>query len=609
MKKLMSVRGRLITTFLFITLLQTMFIGIAAHYASYTAASNRIDETFSLALDYVCSAVDAEVKQIMRLSDYLFIDNMVKDAMSNISLQPETFYQYDNKVYNILNEYALSHTIDSLNSISLNNYSNDRINQEHTIRYKFKYYDISSEALFPIDADLAAMALQNPSQCFWSPVSTRTVNPVGVHPFSIRDITLYRAVKDKKYKESIGLMRISIEPESFLTMSRDYLQNYSSFASQCEILLLNNYGEYLSPTSSAILEHDILLKALLNKQVFSLSGLQLEDRDYTVYARSVKDAGWNVIGILPKTLLQADSTYVYQMSLIGSFAGILISSLTYLVLSVWIIKPILRITECLKRIGKGETYLRIPTNKKSELGQLCRDINVMLDRIQELNQIAVHRQLELQEAQFRVYQEQINPHFVGNTLNAIKWLVETSDVEKTRAAIEAFSQITRYTSDRRTVKTTVRQELAIAERYAYLQKLAHPGKFTVVWAVQDKVNEASCLKFFLQPLLENAILHAACPQQECVDIYVSIYAESDQLFINVYDNGVGMSADRLESIRNDLLLGSMGIQNIRKRLNLLYGEQCKMEIDSEIGQYTSIVIYMPLEYSRDRSVSKWQSGY
>ena len=136
----------------------------------------------------------------------------------------------------------------------------------------------------------------------------------------------------------------------------------------------------------------------------------------------------------------------------------------------------------------------------------------------------------MRDAIHRACQAQINPHFIYNTLNSIRWLAVMINADSITKAIDAFWQIAKYnTNSKKDYFSTIEKEVEIVKKYVYLQKLSYVNKFDVQWDISDEALKCTCIKFILQPLVENAIIHGAFPRNEECLIYISAYCENDQL--------------------------------------------------------------------------------
>ncbi len=313
-----------------------------------------------------------------------------------------------------------------------------------------------------------------------------------------------------------------------------------------------------------------------------------------MFCRSISNNDWTLIGILPRVLLESDNRELFSMLVTGCFLIAVFCAIIYMIISAYIVKPLRVISIALGRIEAGETSLRLEVPSGNELGELARRINSMLDQIGILHAASVDYQLKLQDALYQARQAQISPHFVINTLNSIRWMAHLAQAENVKRAIDSFGMIMRYASPQAGQTTCVRDEIDIAKKYVYLQQLAYTDKFVVKWDVKEHVLHAKCIRFLLQPLIENSILHGACPKSEEVEIYVSVYAEHNRLVFNVYDSGAGMSDNTIANLLAGG--GGAGLKIVLERVRMMYGDQCLINISSELGHYTNVMICTPLEY-------------
>lgn len=209
----------------------------------------------------------------------------------------------------------------------------------------------------------------------------------------------------------------------------------------------------------------------------------------------------------------------------------------------------------------------------------------------------------LKKAQLVALQTQINPHFLYNTLCMISASIMANHEEDTDAVnmIELLSVVLRYTLKTEKYIVPIGSEIRVLKSYIEILKLRLNNAFDVSWNVSESVTSRCTLKSLLQPVIENAVEHGIqplfCSRQG--EITVNIYEENDILYLNVTDNGVGIDAENLEKINNDLNSDSIftdnniGLKNVVSRIKLLFGDTAGFIIESE-GLGTSVTIYHPI---------------
>src|SRR5580700_5609865 len=199
-----------------------------------------------------------------------------------------------------------------------------------------------------------------------------------------------------------------------------------------------------------------------------------------------------------------------------------------------------------------------------------------------------HQQLLL-KARMDALSRQINPHFLFNTLNTVSALIRF-DPDNARGVVLKLSNILRRLLRKHETFVPLREELDFIDDYLDIEVIRFGrDKLQIFKEIDDAALEAFVPSMLLQPMIENAIKHGLAPRLEGGEIHIRTRRRDGRLLIEIDDNGMGMSNERLAEVYG----GGIGISNVHERLRLLYGDQFKMDIRSEEGQGTQIHIEIP----------------
>lgn len=205
--------------------------------------------------------------------------------------------------------------------------------------------------------------------------------------------------------------------------------------------------------------------------------------------------------------------------------------------------------------------------------------------------------------EFKVLQNQINPHFLYNTLNSIKWMATLQKNTPIRDMTGALGRLLQNISKGTAVKIPIYEEMSVLDDYILIQNVRYNGKIQVRYHITDKdITQAYILKFTIQPIIENAIFHGIEPKGEEGRIDIILERENNAILIHVADDGVGMNPEQIEAvlsgkqeIEHKRGLNGIGIRNIRDRIQMTYGKEYGLFIDSVPGEYTKVTIKIPYE--------------
>jgi len=230
---------------------------------------------------------------------------------------------------------------------------------------------------------------------------------------------------------------------------------------------------------------------------------------------------------------------------------------------------------------------------------LLSEKSVMEKKLHAKEMEALELQNLMEREKLQQLRSQINPHFLFNTLNVILYTSQKEGAERTYALIGSLSRLFRYALGSNESQMPLAREVQIVDDFYALYRARFGERLQMSWHIDSEVDLPDLLvpSFILQPLVENAFKHGLAPKEEdgCVDIYIR--EEDGALKITVQDNGVGMSAENLEALRNNLqhppTTGEhIGVYNVAARLRL-WGAEYGMDIQSEKGKGTSAILRLP----------------
>lgn len=309
--------------------------------------------------------------------------------------------------------------------------------------------------------------------------------------------------------------------------------------------------------------------------------------------------GWKVIGAwdLKKLLVDYDT---FQNFLIRVLVlGVVLCVLGTLFISSRLSAPLYKLQKSMKLVEEGNFNIRLPEEGEYIVSELSKTFNKMVERIKGLKHEIVTEQDDKRKKEMEVLQSQINPHFLYNTLDSIIWLVEDERNEEATMMITALSRFFRIGISGGKTIITVRQELEHARNYLAIQKIRYKNKFEYTLEAEKGTLECQTLKLVLQPLIENALYHGIQYIQHQGQIHIQVWQEEGLLMYRVQDNGVGMERNRCASLlEEDTIISSkgsgIGIRNVHRRIQLYYGIDYGLEIESEQDEGTTVLIKMPL---------------
>ena len=251
----------------------------------------------------------------------------------------------------------------------------------------------------------------------------------------------------------------------------------------------------------------------------------------------------------------------------------------------------------------GDLNIYGPIAGNDEIAELDRQFSHMLGKLDSLIQKNYIRELENKKAQLKNLQLQINPHFLYNTLETISSMAAVKQVFDICDICQKLGEIFRYNLGKNYGEfVTVAQELGLVQNYIFIIKKRYGNRFEVFYNISIDTDNAMTLRFILQPIVENAILHGLVKQTTTGTLELSVWEEEDSLMIRVEDDGVGMDIQKVEELNRSIHVAdnltktglNIGIRNVNQRIKLACGDQYGITIKSTLHYGSQFDIRLPL---------------
>ncbi len=257
-----------------------------------------------------------------------------------------------------------------------------------------------------------------------------------------------------------------------------------------------------------------------------------------------------------------------------------------------ITEPIEKLTDAMKKAEEGDFSNMIPVNGNDEIQYLVSRYNEMGMKIEKLIEENYKGEIRNKESEIMALNLQLKPHFLYNTLNVINLMaLEEGEMEISRMII-SVSDMMQYTFRNKQEMVKLEDELGWLKNYIYIMEHRFEGKFRVEYQIEEGISEYMVPKLLLQPLAENAIIHGFKKMESGGVLGIFCKSDKNKIYFRVTDNGQGFSVERLEAVL-DGTSGRTGIMNVKKRLALIYGEEAKIEIETEMDKGCRVLITLP----------------
>ena len=323
---------------------------------------------------------------------------------------------------------------------------------------------------------------------------------------------------------------------------------------------------------------------------------EMPDRRYLVQTTVLEELGISVHTIYPKATLLLLRRDLVWVTILSVYACVLLSGICAIFFSRSFTRPIARLRGAMAQVENGR-YPRVGGETgRDEFGELIRQYNHMVERIEYLISQVYQKDLQKKDAQLVALQTQINPHMMFNTLESIRMKALVAGNRDVAEMTSLLGKMFRMTLENVNEHHTVRNELDYVRSFLRLQNLRFRAENTLTVDMPEELQEVSCPVILFQPLVENSLSHGAVSPD--IPLHIRIRgrreADSDRILFRITDDGTGMEpdrlmqiADRLESIRQGEITVTgtegeerqhIGLENIAKRLHLRYGPDAYMKV-------------------------------
>jgi len=360
-----------------------------------------------------------------------------------------------------------------------------------------------------------------------------------------------------------------------------------------DILITTSTGEVIFSLNSDLSTYS----AFKDNDIGSLSAFEtLNINENSYYATLNKSAStdWYVVSLINKNKIDKQ---IYDSKI--TIILIAISVILFLIIAVNLFVTrstvdLKRLSKMMKNMEKENYQIRSEINRNDEIGDLSRSFNLMVKNVLE-NQVLRN------EAEIKSLQDQINPHFLYNTLDNISSLAFKQDYVRINETVEKLADFYRYNMNIQSHNLVeFRTEIQHVKNYLEIIKLRYGSRLVVNYHIEEAVLDCKTIRFMLQPVVENAVKHAFNERYHNCVIDIKAYSSEDTVIMEVVDNGTGIEEHQLGNIMDYINgerksldyegSGGVGLRNVNLRFKLMFGEGYGIVMTSMLGKGTRVII-------------------
>lgn len=421
----------------------------------------------------------------------------------------------------------------------------------------------------------------------------------AIHHFKFEDNRLYVLKSFYRGPSISQTMTLLIELDKALFDTIAFNTNLGQYG---HILLMD---EALIPVYSVGSYDEAQSLSLINQKVLGMTLLEYQNQSMALNVSTIRGTRWMIA-----TFVNVNAINQTKSELLFAMIGILLFMMVIVAFvsanfSGRLNSPMRRIQHHIQKIQEGNFDEQIVMDGQIEMVRLADTFNTMSSQIKQLMNNVVVEQQEKRASTIKALQNQINPHFLYNTLDSIVNLSENQQNEDVVEAIIALSKFFRMSISNNQNIVPLRDEIEHVRNYGLIQKIRYKRSFDLHIDVDSTLFDVPVLKFCLQPLVENAIMHGLHPDMFTL-IRISASLNEQSISLIVFNEGYGLSESKIDEImttlRQDLPTQSVGLKNVYQRMKLYYGPEAHLRIESVMDEYTKVILTFPLNISLEDKV-------
>lgn len=329
--------------------------------------------------------------------------------------------------------------------------------------------------------------------------------------------------------------------------------------------------------------------------------LEKDDHKFMVNFDTVDLTGWKIVQLVP---YDAIFNEIYDLrkkkNLIVLLIFIVFSLLT-LSISYGMSRPLKLLKKRMQVLEEKDFHSVLSVKGPQEISSLIETYNKMVIEIRQLLNKVKDEYQQKEDMRFRALQAQINPHFVLNTLNNIKWMAYIRHDKEVGDMLSNLGGILEQSIGRGGTLIPLAQEIQYIENYIELMKMKFNEKLSIEYDIPENLMSQEVIKIMLQPVIENSLMHGIEPMSGMGRIMVRARQNDEKFYLTVEDNGIGITPEKLHELDTRLAAGSeelpqrIGVKNVHDRIRLQYGDDFGIHISSVENEGTTVEFILPVK--------------
>lgn len=412
-----------------------------------------------------------------------------------------------------------------------------------------------------------------------------------------RLISVSMVVRDESSR-SVGQLVISEPTREYL----DILQSGDPAVTGYG-LLIGPGDEVLTHSPEASLPLYVSLRDEIDRSADGTASIESGGNKYVLSMYSLPMTGWRIVQIVPHSAVfrEIDTIRTVSVAIFSVSMAVFLGVIVFF--SNMLTKPLRKLRHVMKQVEKGQLDVKVDVRTKDEAGLLGQTFNKMLDRLQGHIDREIVLERHREQAKLEALQAQINPHFLHNTLNTIRWMSIMAGTKPITEMLLSLGHLLNMSIHRGQETISLREELNNVRSFMTIQRYRFGDHVTVIEQLDERTLDALVPKLSLQPLVENVYRHASFQEGKGEMLIRSRVLPAGDLRLEIVDNGLEINKEKIRDIMESIEkeerrtpFSSVGLSNVHKRVRMMYGAEYGLRIHrSEQEGRTYVTITLPLQ--------------
>jgi len=418
-------------------------------------------------------------------------------------------------------------------------------------------------------------------------------------------VSFIRLIRDVNTASNLGMMIINIPESAFVQSYEEVVEENSLqvvILDEQNNIIAPNISDKTSDNKSMDFFKNVLSKNIDNMQQKlshdSIDYMKISDNSqkYIISYLTDENTGWKYISIIPHNAIKTENNSMFFLTVLFILINGVIFFVSSFLISKSTITPIHQLLHSMKKVNEGNFCEITIKPNNDEFQQLFDGYNAMIRQINQLLERVIEEQKTIRKAELYTLQAQIKPHFLYNILDSIASLAISGETEQVCNLVESLGNYYRISVSKGKEVITVGEEIEMVRNYLNIQKIRYQDLFEVEYHVDESCLEYPILKLVLQPLVENSLYHGIRQKGTPGIIIITVREVENKICLSVEDDGVGMTKEQIDMIMTDGTNDqgkSFGLRGTIKRLQIFYGDENCIKIESEPNKGTKITLMIP----------------